>query len=68
MSEKTHDILLEKICLPIAEAPRLLRLLTFEGVDSATLFPGFDGVVETLKDRLFVENEKTFYIRQATEN
>lgn len=36
--------------LPLDEAPRLLRLLALEGVSASTLFPGYGGVVEALRE------------------
>lgn len=36
--------------LPIEEAPRLLRLLAFEGVTASSLFPGYGGVVRALRE------------------
>lgn len=45
-------ISLAKHTLPASEAPRLLRALALEGVTAATLFPGYDGVVQSLKDRV----------------
>lgn len=32
-------------------APKLLRLLSDRGIDATSLFPGFDGVAQALKDR-----------------
>ena len=57
--------LLEKICLPIEEAPRLLRLLQFEGVDRASLFPGYDGVVGAIAERKFWESGEEYRKRQS---
>jgi hypothetical protein len=45
------DPVLTQVCLPVEEAPRLLRLLAFQGVDAAAIFPGFDGVVAALRER-----------------
>jgi hypothetical protein len=42
---------LYKHTLPVSEAAQLLRSLSLEGVTAATLFPGYDGVVQSLKDR-----------------
>jgi len=47
----SDDPVLTQVGLPIEEAPRLLRLLAFQGVDAATVFPGFDGVVKALEER-----------------
>jgi hypothetical protein len=40
----------QKFVLPTAEAATLLRLLALDGVSAATVWPGFDGVVTSLKD------------------
>jgi hypothetical protein len=48
--------ILTQLRLPVAEAPRLLRLLAIEGVDAATVFPGFDGVVSAISERRFWES------------
>lgn len=40
-----------KITLPVTAAPRLLRLLAKEGVDASTMFPGFQGVAQAMKER-----------------
>jgi hypothetical protein len=50
------DPILTQLCLPVDEAPRLLRLLAFQGVDAAAIFPGFDGVVAALRERRFWES------------
>lgn len=42
---------LQKLTLPIREAPKLLRLLADEGVSALHLYPGIDGVVKALKER-----------------
>jgi hypothetical protein len=41
---------LYKFTLPHSEATRLLRILAYEGVTAATLFPGLAGVVQAMKD------------------
>jgi hypothetical protein len=40
-----------KFLLPKMKAGRLLRLLAMEGIHAATLFPGFGGVAQYLKER-----------------
>ncbi len=35
-------------CLPVTESPKLLRLLAYEGITGATMFPGYDGVVRAM--------------------
>lgn len=42
-----------RFVLPITQAGTLLYLLAKEGVDSASLFPGYDGVVRALRERRF---------------
>jgi hypothetical protein len=42
---------LRRFLLPVAEAPRLLRLLAIEHVHGAALFPGVDGVVRAMRER-----------------
>lgn len=39
-----------KFTLPVAEAGKLLRLLSLEGVTGATMFPNYDGVVKTITE------------------
>lgn len=41
------------LTLPASEAGRLLRLLSLEGVNGASLFPGADGVVRLLRERRY---------------
>jgi hypothetical protein len=53
-----------QICLPIEEAPRLLRLLSFVGVDAAALIPGYDGVVAALQERRYWESGEEFWARE----
>jgi FRG domain len=53
-----------QICLPIEEAPRLLRLLSFVGVDAAALIPGYDGVVAALQERRYWESGEEFFARE----
>jgi hypothetical protein len=42
---------LMKASLPVAEAPKLLRLLAYEGITGESLFPGADGVVRAMRER-----------------
>jgi len=44
--------------LPIAEAKKLLRLLHREGVDAATLFPGYQGVADSIAERQHWDNRE----------
>jgi len=59
------DPVLTQICLPIEESPRLLRLLAFQGVDAAAIFPGFDGVVSALRERRLWESIEDAHERVA---
>jgi hypothetical protein len=45
------SITLTKFTLSIGRARELLRLLAFEGISAAELFPGFGGVVKALSER-----------------
>ena len=45
--------LLYRFTLPIAESARLLYMLAKEGIDGATLFPSYDGVVKAVFERRF---------------
>ena len=38
--------------LPQREAPKLLRLLAYEGVTGSTMFPGYEGVVRAMKEEV----------------
>jgi hypothetical protein len=40
-----------KVILPSTEARKLLRLLSYEGIDGASMFPGADGVVRAMRER-----------------
>ena len=55
MSFMRGNPILYQFCLPLDEAPRLLRLLAFLGTDAAAVFPGFDGVAATLLERKYWE-------------
>jgi hypothetical protein len=52
---------LYKLLLPVSQAPRLLRLLAIEGVDGATIFPGFDGVVRSMKELKCWESSSEYH-------
>jgi len=43
--------LLRRLTAPQSCAPKLLRLLSYQGVDGASMFPGHDGVVKAMKER-----------------
>ncbi|MGI9065509.1 MAG: FRG domain-containing protein [Pyrinomonadaceae bacterium] len=45
-----HQHLVE-YSLPIDESPKLLHLLAIEGVNAASLFPGYNGVVRAMKEK-----------------
>ncbi len=40
--------ILRKLSLPVTEAPKMLRLLYYEAITRASLFPSLDGVVQSL--------------------
>lgn len=42
---------LHHFTLPHSEAPALLRMLAYENIDGAHMFPGRDGVVRAMKER-----------------
>ena len=42
---------LRRFVLPVTEARRLLRLLSLEHVNGATMFPGVDGIVLAMQER-----------------
>jgi hypothetical protein len=42
---------LRRIMLPVSEAPKLLRLLSQEGINGASMFPGADGVVRGMREK-----------------
>ena len=46
-----EDDVLRKIVLSTQQAGRLLQLLSYEGFDGSTLYPGVDGMVRALKER-----------------
>ncbi len=41
---------LRRLNLPVREAPKLLRLLSYEGITGASMFPGTDGVVRSMSE------------------
>lgn len=43
---------LKRFCLPTAQAGRLLCLLSLEHIDAAALFPGVDGIVRSIGERM----------------
>jgi hypothetical protein len=45
-----------RLRLPVEEAGKLLRLLNQEQINSATLFPGYKGAAEALKERSLWDN------------
>jgi FRG domain len=42
---------LQSHTLPVEQAPQMLHVLAAEGMTAATAFPGYDGVVRSLKER-----------------
>ncbi|MEW5928636.1 MAG: FRG domain-containing protein [Gemmatimonadota bacterium] len=47
------DSILRELTVPINQAPRLLRLLYYEGISRASLFPSLEGVVNGLVERRY---------------
>ena len=43
---------LRRFLLEVHHTPNLLRLLAQEGVDGCSLFPGADGVVRAMRERV----------------
>jgi hypothetical protein len=58
--------MLDKICLPIEEAPRLLRLLSLQGMTAASVFPNYEGVVSAINERKFWESGEEYHQRRKT--
>lgn len=48
---KCSEPVMAHLKLPCTEAQKLLRLLNQEGINSATLFPGYRGVADSLTER-----------------
>lgn len=46
--------------LPHSEARQLLRLLSDEGVDGASMFPGADGVVRAMRERVLWDDPNAY--------
>ena len=47
--------------LPIAEAPKLLRLLALENTNGASLFPAYDGVKKAMDERRYWDKEDRWF-------
>jgi hypothetical protein len=45
-----HGQLMCLLRLPVEQAPLLMTLLSQEGVNAASIFPGYDGVVKSLRE------------------
>lgn len=56
---------LRRLTLPIEEAPKLLRLLSYEGVSAATLFPDYEGVTAAIREQLLWDKPKHTMERRA---
>ena len=52
---------LQRITLPIAEAPKLLRLLALENTNGASLFPAYDGVKKAMDERRYWDKEDRWF-------
>jgi hypothetical protein len=52
--EKTGVVLplMRRLSAPQSCAPKLLRLLSYDGIDGSSMFPGYDGVVRSLRERV----------------
>jgi hypothetical protein len=48
---------LRRVMAPRSCAKHLLRLLAYEGIDGASMFPGADGVAESLRERALWDTE-----------
>ena len=58
--------LLEKICLPRWGGHPAIAIASIrEGVDRASLFPGYDGVVGAIAERKFWESGEEYRKRQS---
>lgn len=61
VAERKHETklpVMRKFSLPHSCAPKLLRLLSHEGVGGATMFPGYDGVVRSLRERALWDTDE----------
>ena len=43
--------MMRRFRLPVEEAPRLLRLLAYEGISASSLYPGHAGIAQALRER-----------------
>jgi hypothetical protein len=48
-----HEKYLTRIDLPISDRNKAMKELQSMGITAASLFPGFDGVCDYLKERYF---------------
>ena len=46
-------LIMNRLTLPQSKAGELLMLLSYEGVTAATMFPGYNGAVQKLREKLF---------------
>ncbi len=44
--------IMRRLSLPHTEAPKLLRLLSYEGVTGGSMFPGYDGIVRSIREQV----------------
>ena len=49
-----------RLTLPLAQAADLLKLLELSGLDGASMFPGYDGVVRSLNDRQLLPSREAW--------
>ena len=61
-TKKSSRPVMAHITLPVGKAKKLLQLLNQVQINSATLFPGYQGVANSLKERrLWDKKERTIY-------
>ena len=53
----------QKFTLPISQAGRLLWLLACEGIDGARMFPGYDGVAKSIRERNYCRRPCAYHLR-----
>jgi hypothetical protein len=41
---------MKQVVLPRTHAPRLLRLLSYAGINGSSMFPGYEGVVKRMRE------------------
>jgi hypothetical protein len=46
-----HGVALHRLTLRTEQAPTLLRLVSYEGIDGSSMYPGVDGVLMAMRER-----------------